>query len=152
LRSSQVSASTRELDRKKERERDPSVLAAYRIHFTNTLSFVGTVTGLLALKKAGIASILMFPLLIITVLFNAYIKQQHFRVTENLTSRECLKTDLQKSSLDLSFVKGAYVQPELQAKDVFPENLSEYRAMALGFEEEGPLMGEPSVVNGSLNL
>jgi hypothetical protein len=82
----------------------------------------------------------MIPLIIITILFNAYIRQQHFRVTENLASRECLKTDLQNSSIDLSFVKGAYVQPELQAKDVFPENLTEHRAKTLGFEElEGPL-------------
>jgi hypothetical protein len=124
-----------------------------QLHFTNTLSFVDTVTGLLALKKAGIASILMFPLIIITILFNAYIRQQHFRVTENLTSRECLKTDLQNSSLDLSFVKGAYVQPELQAKDVYPENQSEYRAMTLGVEEqEGPLMGASSVANDSFYL
>jgi hypothetical protein len=122
----------------------------YQIHFTNTLSFVGTVAGLLALKKAGIASVLMFPLIIITILFNAYIRQQHFRVTENLTSRECLKTDLQNSSLDLSFVKGAYVQPEMQAKDLFPENLSDYRAMTLGFEEQEGLQEEPSVANDSL--
>jgi hypothetical protein len=91
----------------------------------------------------------MFPLIIITVLFNAYIRQQHFRVTENLTSRECLKIDLQNSSLDfdLSFVKGAYVQPELQ--DVFPENLSDYGATALGFEEQEDPLASTAVANGS---
>jgi hypothetical protein len=109
-----------------------------------------TIAGLLGLKKSGIASALMIPLIIITVLFNAYIKQQHFRVTESLTSRECLKTDLKNGGLDFSFVKGAYVQPELQAKDEFPENLSETQAMALGFkEQEGP-RGEPFLANGSM--
>jgi hypothetical protein len=117
---------------------------------TNTLLF-GAVAGLLALKKAGIASILMFPLIIITILFNAYIRQQHFRVTENLTSRECLKTDLQNSSLDfdLSFVKDAYVQPELQDVLLPSENPSDDDgAVALDFEEhEYPLAGSsPSVV------
>jgi hypothetical protein len=117
---------------------------------TNTL-FVVAVAGLLALKKAGIASILMFPLIIITVLFNAYIRQQHFRVTENLTSRECLKTDLQNSNLDLSFVKGAYVQPELQ--DVFPETPNDDRVMPFDSdnseEQEDPLTS-PSVTYGSV--
>lgn len=106
--------------------------------------------GLLGLKKSGIASALVIPLIIITILFYAYIKQQHFRVTESLTSRECLKTDLKNGGLDFSFVKGAYVQPELQAKDEFPENLSETQAMALGFkEQEGP-RGEPFLANGSM--
>jgi hypothetical protein len=115
------------------------------MNITNT-PFVGAVAGLLALKKAGIASILMFPLIIITVLFNAYIRQQHFRVTENLTSRECLKTDLQNSGhdFDLSFVKDAYVQPELH---VFPENLSDSRAMASYYEEYGDPLASPSVAN-----
>jgi hypothetical protein len=117
------------------------------MHLTNTL-FVVAVAGLLALKKAGIASILMFPLIIITVLFNAYIRQQHFRVTENLTSRECLKTDLQNSNLDLSFVKGAYVQPELQ--HVFPETPSDNREVPLNFEKEEDPLKIPSVANGSM--
>jgi hypothetical protein len=116
------------------------------MHLTNTL-FVVAVAGLLALKKAGIASILMFPLIIITVLFNAYIRQQHFRVTENLTSRECLKTDLQNSNLDLSFVKGAYVQPELQ--DVFPETPIEDRVIPFNFEEQEDPLRSPSVTYGS---
>jgi hypothetical protein len=121
-----------------------------QMQITNTL-FVGAVAGLLALKKAGIASVLMFPLIIITILFNAYIRQQHFRVTENLTSRECLKTDLQNSSLDfdLSFVKDAYVQPEMHY--VFPKNMSDHAgAMALDFEEHEDPLGSPSVANGSM--
>jgi hypothetical protein len=90
----------------------------------------------------------MVPLIIITVLFNFYIRQQHFRVTENLASRECLKTDLQNPNLDLSFVKGAFVQPELQ--DVIPENPSDHQEMPLNFEEQEDPLGSPSVANGSL--
>jgi hypothetical protein len=70
-------------------------------------------------------------------LFNAYIKQQHFKVTENLPSRECLRADLKNASLDFAFVKGEYVQPEMKAREpVFPENMSEGQRSALGFNNE----------------
>jgi hypothetical protein len=111
-----------------------------------------TITGLLALKKARIAYSLMFPLLAITVLFNVYIKQEHFRVAENLASRECLKTDLQNGDLDMSFVKGAFTQPELKANDEFPENISEIQAIALGFEKKGHPLEESSVTYGVSGL
>jgi hypothetical protein len=78
--------------------------------------------GLMALKKATIATPLMFPLIIITILFNGYVRQQHFRVTEFLPSRICLKTDLLNGpNFDLSFLKDAYLQDELQTKVVIPE-------------------------------
>jgi len=92
-----------------------------------------TIVGLMALKKAVIATPLMIPLIVITVLFNAYIRQQHFRVAEFLPSRECLKEDLRKGrDFDLSFTKGAYLQDEMQDKKKFPENLSDERAEMLG--------------------
>ncbi|KAL7578677.1 hypothetical protein ACA910_009816 [Epithemia clementina (nom. ined.)] len=82
-----------------------------------------TIFGLLGLKKAVKQIPLFIPLLIITVLFNFYIRQQHFRVASYLPTRECLKEDLQRDqNFDFSFVQGAYVQPGLAAKtDVGPD-------------------------------
>ena len=40
-----------------------------------------SVVGMLALKKSAIATTLMIPLLVGTILFSNYIKQEHFRVT-----------------------------------------------------------------------
>lgn len=88
-----------------------------------------TLTGLLALKKATIAVPMMFPLLVGTILFNMYIKQQHFTVPNRLSSRDCLKKDLKNQAgegMSFDFVRGAYVQPALQSKAyVFPPNLAD---------------------------
>lgn len=76
----------------------------------------------MGLKQATIATPLMFPLIAITVLFNAYVRQQHFRVTEFLPSRACLKTDLQNGpEFDLRFLKDAYLQEELRTKVKTPD-------------------------------
>ena len=92
-----------------------------------------TIVGLMALKKSVIAFPLMIPLIVITVLFNAYIRQQHFRTAEFLPSRECLKEDLRNGpDFDLTFTKGAYLQGEMRYKLKFPENLGDPRAEALG--------------------
>ena len=94
-----------------------------------------TIVGLMALKKAAIATPLMIPLIVITILFNAYIRQEHFRVTEVLPSKECLKIDMENEKQgidDFEFVKDAYVQEEMRDKVAFPEDLPEGRADALG--------------------
>ena len=80
-----------------------------------------SVAGLLALKKSAIALPMMIPLLIITVLFNAYIQQQHFRVAEYLPARACTKTDVNNYaiSFNFSFLEDAYLQPELRVKKLF---------------------------------
>jgi hypothetical protein len=76
---------------------------------------------------------MMIPLIVVTILFNAYLRQQHFRVAEYLPSRECLKADLANGpDFDLSFTKNAYLQEELKERWVYPENLSEERALELG--------------------
>ena len=94
------------------------------------------VVGLLASKQSFIATPLMAPLIAITILFNAYIRQQHFRVAEYLPSRECLKYDLQNGpDFDLSFTNGAYLQEELREKKVYPENLSDGNSRELGLQE-----------------
>lgn len=92
-----------------------------------------TIVGLMALKKVNHATVLMIPLIVMTVLFNAYVRQQHFRVAEFLPSRECLKEDLRNNhKLDLSCMRGAYLQEELRDKTMLPENLSPDRAERLG--------------------
>lgn len=99
----------------------------------------------MGLKKAVIATPLMIPLIVITILFNAYIRQQHFRAAEFLPSRECLKEDLRNGpGFDLSFTKGAYVQVEMQDKKKFPVNLTDDRAEILGLvdSEDGLSLSE----------
>ena len=91
----------------------------------------------MALKKAGIATPFMLPLLIFTVLFNGYIRQQHFRVAQMLPTRKACHADRKKKegSLDFSFLDGAYLQEALREKHVIPENLSAARARELGLED-----------------
>ena len=90
------------------------------------LTCVISVVGLLALQKAIIATPLMIPLIVMTVLFNAYIRQQHFHVAEYLPSRECIKADLSNGyEFDMSFTKDAYLQEELREKVRYPENLTD---------------------------
>lgn len=82
-----------------------------------------TIVGLLALKKSAIGVPLMIPLIVVTSLFSVYIHQQHFRAATYLPARACMQADLQNAHdmLDLSFLDGAFVQPELQTKEAFPE-------------------------------
>lgn len=76
---------------------------------------------------------MMIPLIVVTILFNAYLRQQHFRVAEYLPSRECLKADISNGpDFDLSFTKDAYLQEELKEKRVYPVNVSDERARELG--------------------
>jgi len=98
-----------------------------------------TIAGLLGLKKATIATPLMIPLIIISFLFTAYIRQKHFRTAENLPSRDALKQDLKNGDdFDLSFVHDAYLQPELHDKELFPD-VSDERAQQLGlYDTESP--------------
>lgn len=85
-----------------------------------------TLVGLLALKKASIATPFMFPLIAITILFIFYIGIKHFYVTKHLSTRECLQLDRwnhKRGGLDLDFLRDAYLQPALQRGDVLPDNL-----------------------------
>lgn len=90
-----------------------------------------TIFGYLSLKKATLAVPLMIPLIVITILFNFYIRQRHFLVSQRLPSRTALKKDLQnqaKGPLDMSFVRRKYVQQALQSKEsLYPENFSVVR-------------------------
>lgn len=76
-------------------------------------------------------------LIIITVLFNAYIQQQHFRVAEYLPTKECLKVDIRNGDdFAVELVKDAYLQKELSEKELFPENIDDLRLAALGLKNE----------------
>lgn len=63
----------------------------------------------------------MIPLIVVQVLFGAYIRQMHFRVASNLPSYDFVQHDTQNLSAEtfrkLDFVKGAYKQPELKVMD-----------------------------------
>lgn len=76
---------------------------------------------------------MMIPLVVSTVLFNAYIRQQHFRVAEYLPLRECVKMDMENGhDFDLSFIKDAYLQDELSEKIKVPDNLPDEGAEEVG--------------------
>jgi len=95
--------------------------------------FLFTVVGLMALKRSVVAVPLMVPLIVVTFLFNAYIRREHFRVAEFLPSRECMKADLFISeSSNSSLARNAYLQKEMRFKEKYPENLTEERAADLG--------------------
>lgn len=82
-----------------------------------------TIFGLLGLKQAVIQTAVLVPLLIITVLFNSYIRQEHFKVAAYLPTGLCVEEDLRRDeNFDFSFVHDAYVQPPLAAKaDIHPD-------------------------------
>jgi hypothetical protein len=85
-----------------------------------------TVVGLLASKQSLIATPLMTPLIAITVLFNAYIRQKHFHVAEFLPSKDSMRADLLNGPhLDLSFTNDAYLQEELRERMKLPDNFTE---------------------------
>lgn len=86
-----------------------------------------TIVGFLALKVAPLASSLMFPLVVITVLFNIYIRQKHFMATNFLPGWDCVEADRKNNfdgPMDMSFIGNHYMQPELRDKEVYPSNAS----------------------------
>ena len=93
-----------------------------------------TIIGLLALKRTPVASAMMFPLLVITILFYVYISQQHFRVAEFLPVRDCRAIDRRNTIETMSHdsLRCKYVQPELGEREAFPENMSPDREVRLG--------------------
>jgi len=81
-----------------------------------------TIIGLLALKKSIVGVLLMIPLIVVTALFNTYMHQQHFRTAEFLPAQIGTMADRKSGpDMDLSFLRDAFVQPELQVKEAFPE-------------------------------
>ena len=128
-----------------------------------------TLVGLMALKKASIATPLMArkslcwlsavqfvcyamflflitntgvrcpkALIFFTILFNAHLRQEHFRVAEYLPTKECLKVDIRNGDdFAVALVKGAYLQKELREKELFPDNVDDRRLISLSLKNEG---------------
>ena len=94
-----------------------------------------TIVGFLAMKTSPIASGLMIPLLVLTILWAIYMKQKHFKATNYLPGCDCVDVD-QKNNLegpmDMSFLKGLYIQPELRDKELYPTNASLQRQEQFG--------------------
>jgi hypothetical protein len=87
----------------------------------------------MALKRSVVAVPLLVPLIVVTFLFNDYIRKEHFRVAEFLPSRECMKEDLYiNENLNILLPKNAYLQEEMRFKEKYRENLTEERAAELG--------------------
>jgi calcium permeable stress-gated cation channel len=94
-----------------------------------------TLVGVLALSKSAVASAMMIPLLIITILFTVYINQQHFAMTEHLPAKDALMADLRYTAereMDYDFLKDKYIQPELREREVWPENFTVEREIENG--------------------
>ena len=94
-----------------------------------------TIVGFLALKTAPVASGLMIPLLIITILWTIYMKQKHFMVTNYLPGADCVEFDRRNNidgPMDMRFLRGLYIQPELRDKKLYPTNASLERQMHFG--------------------
>jgi len=66
---------------------------------------------------------MMVPLFLVTVLFNSYIQQEHFRVANYLPLRCCSQVDRERADdYDFNFLRDAYVQPELSTRLTYPTN------------------------------
>jgi hypothetical protein len=84
-----------------------------------------TLFGIMGLKKGIIAAPLCLPLLITTVLFMQYLKQQHYIVPNRLPSIDCSLEDTRNVDGNYDFLQNMYLQPALKTKTLEPENLKE---------------------------
>jgi hypothetical protein len=98
------------------------------LHLILTCIIVAQVVliGLLGIKESPVASALIIPLIVITIMFTIYVKQKHWAITDNLPGRICLKVDMEneeQGGLETDFLRGAYTQPDLKAKkEALPDN------------------------------
>jgi hypothetical protein len=83
-----------------------------------------TIIGMLGLKRSSYSSFAMIFLLIATMLFAYFIKQEHFKLAMILSAKECATADIANAEehVDWSFLRAKYVQPELRERRVTPEN------------------------------
>eukprot|EP00541_Cyclophora_tenuis_P019618 CAMPEP_0116554450 /NCGR_PEP_ID=MMETSP0397-20121206/7600_1 /TAXON_ID=216820 /ORGANISM="Cyclophora tenuis, Strain ECT3854" /LENGTH=155 /DNA_ID=CAMNT_0004079615 /DNA_START=167 /DNA_END=631 /DNA_ORIENTATION=+ len=99
------------------------------IQIVQTCMLISQVTLLLflALKKAVGALPFMLPLMGATFLFNLYLRQEHYKIANFLTSEDCMSQDIEdeedESDIgDETDFQDQYLQPELRHKVLFPEN------------------------------
>ena len=89
--------------------------------------------GVLALKQAPIAVGLPVPLIVVTILFNSYLKKKHYYVTRYLPTEDCAAVDRKNAEdcVTLEFLKDAYLQPALKVRSALPENYDEIEGKKL---------------------
>lgn len=80
-----------------------------------------TMAGVLALKGGVLAAPLLIPLIMGTVLFKAYLNQQHIMITKHLPSTMAIQQDLERPMHSLE--PGAYRQPALEHRNLIPKNM-----------------------------
>ena len=102
------------------------------VQVIQTCMTVAQVTTLLylLLKRAYGAVPFMVPLIVTTLLFNLYLRQEHSRVATFLTSADCQHQDLEDEELasdigEEADFRNQYVQPELRHKVLYPDNFDD---------------------------
>jgi hypothetical protein len=81
-----------------------------------------TLFGVLGYRKGIIAAPLCLPLIVVTVLFMEFLKQQHYLVPYRLPSINCSLEDKKNSDMSYDFLQNMYLQPSLKIKTLEPEN------------------------------
>ncbi len=77
--------------------------------------------GVLGYQKGIIAAPLCLPLIVFTVLFMEFLKQQHYLVPYRLPSINCSLEDKKNSEMSYDFLENMYVQPVLKIRQLEPE-------------------------------
>ena len=80
-----------------------------------------TLIGLLGLKKAVYSVPALAPLVAITVLYMAMVCPKRLQVASNLPAQACAELDRRDADESLEFLRGAYVQPALKDRKLYPE-------------------------------
>lgn len=81
------------------------------------------ISFMLGIKKSIVATTLMIPLILFTLLFRAFLEQRHFDVVECLPSHECHRKDAASDFYITESFEDMFVKPELLIKEAFPRNI-----------------------------
>lgn len=82
--------------------------------------------AVLLLKEAFVPAILLLPLVVVSIIFDIYLKRRHYFTTHYLPMGECSTVDQQAENEGISsdWLKKSYLQPSLKSRSTIPENLS----------------------------
>lgn len=85
-----------------------------------------TLIGIMSIKQSSLSSSMLVPLCWFTIFFAVYLEQQHYKVTNHLPSTICKRIDAENhGKLDISFLKGQYIQPALKTKILLPDSYND---------------------------
>lgn len=103
-----------------------------------------TIIGMLGLKRSSYSSIAMIFLLVLTMLFTYSIKREHFKLAMILSAKECAIADIANAEeqVDWNFLRGKYVQPELQERRVTPVNALPERQLSRDMDHAVDPLGD----------